>query len=78
MSVFVRKMMLLAEKFHAKIFFRSNFLYLRKNIHITEKMFITLAPGIVYRRKCFITSDHQTLAIYLRSYMSLGTLIMTL
>ena len=32
------------EKFHVKIFFRSNFLYLQKNIHITENMFITLAP----------------------------------
>ena len=36
------------EKFHARIFIRSSFLYLRKNIHITEKMFITLAPGAEY------------------------------
>ena len=31
------------EKFHATIFFRSNFPYLWKNIRFTEKMLITLA-----------------------------------
>ena len=38
-------MCIFTEKFHAKIFFSSNFTYLQKNIRITEKqMFITLAP----------------------------------
>ena len=36
------------EKFNARIFFRSNFPYLQKNICITEKIFITLAVVVVF------------------------------
>ena len=42
--VFNGKMTVFTENFHARIFC-SNFPYLWKNIHNTEKMFISLAPA---------------------------------
>ena len=64
------------EKFHARTFFRSDLPYLRKNIRITEKMFITLAPGLWDNVLIFPTNTLQHLRVNMCTFLKYASWIL--